>query len=121
MEIALHSNWVGITAAERAMLGQALFSHFGGGTAIAPGLERLASAEALRRAMLWGLAIRLAQRLSGGVERPLTHTRLTLRDGLLLLELDSDDVALGGEVVERRLRHLAQTLGVKYRLVRGDG
>jgi exopolyphosphatase/guanosine-5'-triphosphate,3'-diphosphate pyrophosphatase len=121
LEIALHSNWVGITAAERAMLGQALFSHFGGGTAVAPGLEQIASPQALRRAMLWGLAIRLAQRLSGGVERPLTHSRLDWKDGMVVLALDSDDVALGGEVVERRLKHLAQTMGVKYRLVRGEG
>ncbi|MES2157067.1 MAG: Ppx/GppA family phosphatase [Pseudomonadota bacterium] len=117
VEIALHSNWVGITAPERAMLAQALHSHFGGSTAIFAGLEQLADATTLHRASLWGLAIRLAQRLSGGVERPLTHSRLSPIDGAILLELDEAHGALAGEVVERRLRNLAQAMGVKYRLV----
>ena len=76
----------------------------------------MADAQSLHRASLWGLAIRLAQRLSGGVERPLTHSRLSQDDGTILLELDKAHDALAGEVVERRLRNLAQAMGVKYRL-----
>ena len=116
VEIALHSNWVGITAAERAMLAQALHSNFGGGADSPPGLDRLAPPEVLRRATLWGLAIRLAQRLSGGVERPLDLSELELQDGLVTLRLNDDDADLLGETVERRLRNLAQAMGVKYRL-----
>ncbi len=117
VEIALHSNWVGITAEERAMLAQALHSHFGGGSSATPALARLASPQALGRACLWGLAIRLAQRLSGGVERPLTHSHLAWVDGVIELRLDPQDAALGGEVVERRLRNLANAMDVKYRLI----
>ena len=117
VEIALHSNWVGITAPERAMLAQALHSHFGGGITILPELEQLASAEMLHRAALWGLAIRLAQRLSGGVERPLTHSRLTREGDVIRLHIDAGHAALAGEVVERRLRNLAQAMGVKSRLI----
>lgn len=117
VEIALHSNWVGITAAERAMLAQALHSNFGGGSMGPTGLNRLASTEALHRATLWGLAIRLAQRLSGGVERPLDLSELELEDGMLTLRLNDGDADLLGETVERRLRNLAQAMGVKYRLL----
>lgn len=117
VEIALHSNWVGITAPERGMLAQALYSNFGGGTGAPPGVEMLAPPEALRRATLWGLAIRLAQRLSGGVEGPLDVSHLTRGEGQIDLHLRDGDADLYGEAVERRLRHLAQAMGVKYRLL----
>ncbi|WP_150291603.1 Ppx/GppA family phosphatase [Sphingobium estronivorans] len=116
VEIALHSNWVGITAAERAMLAQALHSNFGGGVSTPAGIERLAPPEALKRAMLWGLAIRLGQRLSGGVEGPLLASRLEMEGDVLELRLRGADVDLFGEAVERRQRQLAQAMGVKYRL-----
>lgn len=116
VEIALHSNWVGITAAERAMLAQALHSNFGGGAAPPAGIEQLASADALRRATLWGLAIRLGQRLSGGVEGPLLASRLEMVGDTLELRLRGADVDLFGEAVERRQRNLAQAMGVKYRM-----
>ncbi len=118
VEIALHSNWVGITAPERAMLAQALHSHFGGGMGCPPGVELLAKPEELRRAALWGLAIRLAQRLSGGVEGPLAVSQLNRTEGQIELQLRDGDADLYGETVERRLRNLAQAMGVKYRLLR---
>ncbi|MBZ9649219.1 Ppx/GppA family phosphatase [Sphingobium sp. 3R8] len=119
VEIALHSNWVGITAPERAMLAQALHSHFGGGMGCPPGVERLAKPEELRRAALWGLAIRLAQRLSGGVEGPLAVSQLSRTEGQIDLQLRGEDADLYGETVGRRLRNLAQAMGVKYRLFAG--
>lgn len=119
VEIALHSNWVGIDAAERAMLGQALSSHFGGGVAPLPALERIAMTDRLQRAILWGLAIRLAQRMSGGVEAPLAVSRLERHDDRIDLYLRAEDADLYGEAVERRLRHLAQAMGLKYRMMNG--
>nr|WP_301287195.1 Ppx/GppA family phosphatase [Sphingobium sp. OAS761] len=119
VEIALHSNWVGISAAERAMLAQALYSHFGGGTGTPAGIEGLAAPEALHRAALWGLAIRLAQRLSGGMEGPLDESRLDHEDGRLVLTTGGGDDALLGEPVERRLRHLAQAMKIDHRMVVG--
>lgn len=119
VEIALHSNWVGITACERAMLAQALHTHFGGGVDVPLGAERLAPPEALARARLWGLAIRLAQRLSGGVEGPLTQSRLERTADCVELHLPAEDAELFGEVVERRLRTVAQAMAVKHRLVAG--
>lgn len=116
VEIALHSNWVGITAVERAMLAQTLHSNFGGGTTAPPGIDRLASPAALARAALWGLAIRLGQRLSGGVEGPLLASRLEREGDTLSLRLRGVDADLFGEAVERRQRNLAQAMGLKYRI-----
>lgn len=117
VEIALHGNWVGISAAERAMLAQALHSNFGGGITIPMDVDRLASPAALARATQWGLAIRLGQRLSGGVEGPLMMSRLELDGGALTLHMEAPDADLYGESVERRLKHLAQAMGASYRMV----
>lgn len=116
VEIALHGNWVGIDVEGRAMLAQALHSNFGGGMQVPPELARLASADALRRAALWGSAIRLGQRLSGGVEGPLIGGRLDADAHVLTLVLPARHEDLYGEAVERRLRSLAQLLGLKYRM-----
>ena len=71
--MALHGNWTAITTDERAMLAAALFACFGGsaGHPIVELLHHLADASALRRAWLWGLALRLGQRLSGGTAEAL--------------------------------------------------
>jgi exopolyphosphatase/guanosine-5'-triphosphate,3'-diphosphate pyrophosphatase len=98
------------------MLAQALHSNFGGGATVPPAIEGLASAAALKRAALWGLAIRLGQRLSGGVEGPLLASKLEMVGDTLELRLRNVDADLFGEAVERRQRHLAQAMGVKYRL-----
>jgi exopolyphosphatase/guanosine-5'-triphosphate,3'-diphosphate pyrophosphatase len=82
-----------------------------------PGLARLASPDALGRATLWGLAIRLGQRLSGGVETPLASSRLEMEEGVLTLRLPAPDMDLYGEAVERRLKQLAAAMGATHRMV----
>jgi len=121
LEIALHGNWVGINAFERAMLAQALYSNFGGGAAIAPGLHAIAEETALARAVQWGLAIRLAQRLSGGVAPPLENARLALDDtGAIELMLPHSHACLRGETVNRRLKHLGQAMGAEWNVRLAD-
>jgi exopolyphosphatase/guanosine-5'-triphosphate,3'-diphosphate pyrophosphatase len=114
LEVALHGNWVGITAEERAVLAQALHANFGGGVTLAPGLDALASEDLLRRATQWGLAIRLCQRLSGGAEAPLDGSRLSITNGTIILRLEPDFAALAGETVSRRLRQLGQAMDMGF-------
>ncbi|MDP1026160.1 Ppx/GppA family phosphatase [Sphingomonas sp. KR1UV-12] len=102
LEIALHGNWVAMEAAERAMLAQALFTSLGGGTAIPDPLQRLAGAEALRQAVIWGLAIRLGQRLSSGLAGPLARSSLSLSGDAVTLTLADADRPLYAETTERR-------------------
>lgn len=116
VEFALHGNWVGIDGYGRAMLAQALHSNFGGGAGLAPGLDRLADGEALARAAQWGLAIRLAQRLSGGVAAPLERTSLSHAGEHILLTLDRSHAALRGETVDRRLKNLGQAMDLPWRI-----
>ena len=107
VEIALHGNWVAIDARGRAMLAQALFTALGGGIESPDPLGRLADAAALDRARHWGLAMRLGQRLSGGVEAPLQRSWLVIDEARVRLCLPPEDRALYGETVERRHKALA--------------
>jgi exopolyphosphatase/guanosine-5'-triphosphate,3'-diphosphate pyrophosphatase len=100
---------VGVDAAGRAQMAQALHASLGGSGTPEP-LTRLASKDKLDRATAWGLAIRLGQRLSGGLAGPLTRSRLTADAGTVTLHLAPEDRALYGETVERRHTALATFL-----------
>ena len=115
LDLALHGNWVGIDARERAMLATALFVVNGGD---APGpetglIEKLAPPEAFRRAQLWGLAMRLGQRLGGGSAELILKSRAERDSRTLTLCLSRDVAALYGDAVRRRHRILAQALGLE--------
>lgn len=116
-EIGLHGNWRSIDIPGRILLARALYAGFGGVDSEFPAMGELVSAERLARARQWGLAIRLAQRLTGGVEAPLKASGIALVDGKLRLCLDAGWHHLRGESVERRLRVLAQALDAKPELV----
>jgi exopolyphosphatase/guanosine-5'-triphosphate,3'-diphosphate pyrophosphatase len=111
LDIALYGNWVGVDAPGRAMIAHALYVSFGGGNAPAPLVAQLSSPEDCAMAAIWGLAMRLGQRLSGGVAAPLEVSRLTVDDKHVTLTLPADHALLYGEAVERRHKQLAATLG----------
>ena len=113
VEIALHGNWVAIDAPGRGMLAQALYTSLGGDLSAADPVGRLATPAAVKSATAWGLAMRLGQRMSGGLAGPLQRSHLT-DDGLsLTLTLRAEDKGLYGEAVERRHSALAAALGRK--------
>ncbi len=116
-EIGLHGNWRGIDIPGRILLARALHAGFGGADSDFPDMGPLVASDRLARARQWGLAIRLAQRLTGGVEAPLKASHIALVDGKLRLSLDHGWHHLAGESVERRLRSLAQALDAKAELV----
>jgi len=118
VDVALHGNWVAITAAERAALAGALHACFGG-SADAPimaTLAQLAPPALLAQARVWGLALRLGQRLTGGTAAGLAVSRLE-RDGTgLCLRLGQAHADLAGDAVQRRLKLLGNVLGLPARL-----
>lgn len=111
VEIALHGNWVAIDSHGRALVAQALFTSLGGGTESPAPLGALASPVELKRAALWGLAMRLGQRMSGGLAGPLERSSLADEGATLAVALGRDDQALYSEAVERRHKSLANALG----------
>jgi exopolyphosphatase/guanosine-5'-triphosphate,3'-diphosphate pyrophosphatase len=120
VEMALHGNWVGIDTCGRVMIAQALFSSFGGGRTFPDArVAALCTPQELERAALWGLAMRVGQRLSGGLAPSLERTRLE-RDGQVIrLALPKADKALYGETVDRRLKKLASALGCRPEVATG--
>jgi exopolyphosphatase/guanosine-5'-triphosphate,3'-diphosphate pyrophosphatase len=114
IDMALHGNWVAIDAPGRVMLAQALYCNFGGGRVLPyDRIAALATPGELKRATAWGYAMRLGQRLSGGVAAGLKHSRLVREGETLRLEVDQANHPLVGEIVERRLKSLANALGLK--------
>ena len=116
VEIALHGNWVAIDAAGRARVAQALWTSLGGASTSPEPLAKLADAAALAQATRWGLAMRLGQRLSGGLAGPLQRSSLSAADGAVRLHLPSADRALYGEAVAKRHVALAQAMGLRAEL-----
>jgi len=116
LDIALYGNWVGVDVRGRAMIAHALYTSFGGGGTPAPLVAQLSSPEDCATAAAWGLAMRLGQRLSGGVAGPLEFSRLSIDDKTLTLTLPDGQALLYGEAVERRHKQLASVLGRAARL-----
>lgn len=116
VEIALHGHWVGIDAAGRATLAQTLYTALGGAMTAPDPLGLLAGPEALHRARLWGLTVRLGQRMSGGVAGPLKRSKLKIEGGELALCLRGADKPLYSEAVEKRHKALASAMGLEAAL-----
>jgi exopolyphosphatase/guanosine-5'-triphosphate,3'-diphosphate pyrophosphatase len=69
------------------------------------------------RAQVMGLALRLAQTLSGGAPGLLPQTLLKIKSPRLVLELRSGGDIYLNEAVERRFRRLAQKMDLKPDIV----
>ena len=118
LEMALHGNWVGVDAPGRVMIAQALWSNFGGGRSLPDkAVAALCTEAEVNRAALWGLAMRLGQRLSGGLAASLSRSRLSCGPAILRLSLQPGEDALYGETVDRRFRRLGAALGCKTEVV----
>src|ERR1700741_2593360 len=109
--MAWHGNWVGVTPPGRVIMAQALSANFGRDRLPDPRVTDLCKDEQLMRAHCWGLAMRLGQRLSGGVASVLERTSLDVVDGAIRLRVAKGEEALIGDAVERRLVRLAEALG----------
>ena len=111
VEMALHGNWVGVTASERVMMAEALSANFGRDHVLDREVMALCSQRQLIRADQWGLAMRLGQRLSGGVGAILERASLRCDDFTVTLCLPRNQEALLAEPVWRRLERLALAMG----------
>jgi exopolyphosphatase/guanosine-5'-triphosphate,3'-diphosphate pyrophosphatase len=118
VEMALHGNWVAIDPEGRIILAQALSSTFGR-ERLKPTLEQLCAPDRLRRAHCWGVAMRLGQRLSGGVGSVLKRTNLSVTNGAIQLHVRRGEEALVGDQVMRRLLRLGEALGIEAAVVSG--
>jgi exopolyphosphatase/guanosine-5'-triphosphate,3'-diphosphate pyrophosphatase len=118
VDVALHGNWVAVTASERAALACGLHFCFGGdaNAPVMADLLLLAPATLLARARAWGLALRLGQRLTGGTAIALAASRLGRDGDTVVLRLNVGHGDLAGDAVLRRLKLLGAVLGMSTRL-----
>jgi exopolyphosphatase/guanosine-5'-triphosphate,3'-diphosphate pyrophosphatase len=111
IEMALHGNWVAVNPAGRVIMAQALSANFGRDRLPDGRLGQLCKEEQLKRAHCWGQAMRLGQRLSGGVGSVLKRTSLADVNGAVQLTVRRGEEALIGDQVQRRLVRLGELLG----------
>lgn len=111
LDLALDGNWPGVVASDRAIIAAALWTVHGGKRALPEMLPQLASAGALAQAAVWGLAIRLAQRLDGGTGGALTDSRIDGDSNVLRLYLTRQSARLNCNSLQRRLQQLGDALG----------
>jgi len=112
------ARYVGVTHAERAMIALALFVSYGGlltSPVIQDGLH-IANEKQLEEASTLGLAVRLAQRLTGGTGRPLKKTKIFRDKDRLVLEIREKDQVLFGDSVARRFNALGEQMGLEAKL-----
>jgi exopolyphosphatase/guanosine-5'-triphosphate,3'-diphosphate pyrophosphatase len=116
---AMDKRWLGLDPEGRARLAAALLGACGS-PSLRPELLRLASEEALREAVGWGLAIRLCRRLGAGSRVSLLTSSLRREGNRLVLWLDAERAQLASGPVQGDLKALAQWLGLKHELRVGE-
>jgi exopolyphosphatase / guanosine-5'-triphosphate,3'-diphosphate pyrophosphatase len=122
IDASLFGNFVGIDSTGRIKIAVALNAAYGGETTPAilqKLMQYLLSKSDIRQAQSWGLALRLGQRLTAGTARALEQSTIALRNDDVVLTLANAHAALYGEVVDRRLKALADSLKLKskFRIV----
>ncbi len=110
IEMALHGNWAAVDARGRVIMAQALSASFGR-EGLPDSLGQLCSSAELERARQWGTAMRLGQRLSGGVGSALKLAQLRAGGGAIELSTSATNAALIGPAVRKRLEKLGEALG----------
>lgn len=109
----------GLTHADRVELALAVLVRYGGdvGHEAVVGHLGLLDEARMVRARTTGLALRLAQTLSGGAPGLLRRTRLALDEKRLSLQIPKDGAVFLSEAVERRLNRLARAIRLKPQIV----
>jgi exopolyphosphatase / guanosine-5'-triphosphate,3'-diphosphate pyrophosphatase len=119
LDHALDGNWPGVTASDRAVIAAALWTVHAGKRNLPEMLTKLGTPGGLAQAVIWGLAIRLAQRLDGGSGAALADSRIDGDGDVLRLNLSRQASRLRSNSVQRRLQALGDGLG--YRAVEITG
>ncbi|TCS60367.1 Ppx/GppA family phosphatase [Varunaivibrio sulfuroxidans] len=105
--------FAGLTHPERALLAISIYVRYNGnsGDSLVRSVGALLSEDQIRWCDTVGLALRLAHTLSGSAPGILAQTHLRNEDNTLILGLPQSREAFVSEMVERRLKTLAKSLG----------
>ncbi|MDX1737140.1 MAG: Ppx/GppA family phosphatase [Alphaproteobacteria bacterium] len=106
---------VGCTHKERVFLALSVATRYGtkiGDSRALDSINRLLSPRDKGRARAIGCAMRLAYALTGGVSKKLNSHELTIEGNDLILTIPKHKTFMAGEVVEKRMKNLADSLGL---------
>jgi exopolyphosphatase/guanosine-5'-triphosphate,3'-diphosphate pyrophosphatase len=111
----LHGAYAGANHRERATMASAIYYRYAGSSAFPEksGIDRLLGDDGLERALVIGLAARVAYSISGALSGELSATPLKLKGDSVALEVPASRQALLGERVNKRLADLAKAVGGK--------
>ncbi|MBT6031581.1 MAG: Ppx/GppA family phosphatase [Kordiimonadaceae bacterium] len=115
----LYGRLSGINHWGAALIAMALYICYGGSEFNVPQVKTaksLISNKDLQYARKIGLALRLAQRISGGTSDGLKTAELKTTNKLLSLKVETEMLDLVNEVVEKRVKKLAKFLDVEYEI-----
>jgi exopolyphosphatase/guanosine-5'-triphosphate,3'-diphosphate pyrophosphatase len=115
----LYGRLSGINHWGAALIAMALYICYGGSEFNVPQVKTaksLISNKDLQYAKKIGLALRLAQRISGGTSDGLKTAELKVTGEILSLNIETEMKDLVNEVVEKRLKKLAKFLDVKHEI-----
>lgn len=115
----LHMPVGGVSHHGRAFMAASVFHRYAGDTEVPENLELAGflTREEEARALQIGFAARLAFDLSGSAAGELPKYALQLKDGSLVLRVPPDRAMIADETVQRRLKNLAATLGMRPEIV----
>ena len=111
LDHALDGSWPGVIASDRAIIAAALWTVHAGKRSLPVILTLLATPGELAQAVIWGLAIRLAQRIDGGTGGALTDSVINGDNDVLTLHLTRQSGRLRSNTLTRRLQALGDALG----------
>jgi exopolyphosphatase/guanosine-5'-triphosphate,3'-diphosphate pyrophosphatase len=105
----------GFDHSERAFVASALHARYGGDSdaAVLTTARRLLTGDLAHEARAFGLALRLAYTMTGGVPGLLQRTLLTRRENRLVLGVPDDAALFVGDSVRRRLEAVGRALGCR--------
>lgn len=111
--------YAGLTHPDRAEMALAVLVRYSGNpdSRMVTAYRNLLDDQQFTRAQIIGLALRLAQTLSGGAPGLLPQTQIKVKTPRLVLELSSDSDIYLNEAVERRFKRLAQKMDLKPEIV----
>lgn len=115
---ALRLPFAGLEHSDRVSIATSIYVRYNSSASdeMPSALLPLVSDEVREDAELTGYALRLGHRLAGSAPGLLSKMPIALEDELLVLSAEPTAALIRGEAVERRVKNLAQALGVDYRI-----
>ena len=112
LDHALDGNWPGVVASDRAIIAAALWTVHAGKRSLPVILTLLATPGQLAQAVIWGLAIRLAQRIDGGTGGALADSHIDGDGDVLTLNLTRQSARLRSNTLDAAVAGARRCFGL---------